>query len=376
MRKLLLLGAVTVCWALPATTRAIPYFARKYSVECARCHVLPPALNTFGEGFVAAGYRSPELRPSRTVPLAVWLSGRSESLPMEPPEDDHQLYGNRVELISGDALTPWLSYFVEWRVLSNESRANGTLRDRSGRFEDIFVTLMARSFDLTAGQFRPLAQVDVSRRLSLSEPLVLSSGLGGTGTGSGRLVGLRGFSPSGRSPAIRGSITLRPREATRWVTGLTIPFPGELSIPLTDSADVQASNEFESKAKGVFVESFVRRDLLSLGGHVFYDESDRYLANVIGTASRGMLHLTGAAGVVKSGTTSRQRFSLELWAVPRPFVGLGVRLEDQMDDNLPRALLPHLNLHWPGTSFTLRLTLEQRLQEFRNTTLLELGAVF
>ena len=89
-----------------------------------------------------------------------------------------------------------------------------------------------------------------------------------------------------------------------------------------------------------------------------------------------MLHLTGAAGVVKSGTTSRQRFSLELWAVPRRFVGLGVRLEDQMDDNLPRALLPHLNLHWPGTSFTLRLTLEQRLQEFRNTTLLELGAVF
>jgi hypothetical protein len=362
--------------ALPASTQAIPYFARKYGVECARCHVLPPALNAFGEGFVAAGYRSPELQARRTVPLAIWLSGRSESLPNEQVEDDYRAYPNRIELISGDAVTSWLSYFVEWRVLSNESRANGTLRDRSGRFEDVYVTLMSRGADLTVGQFRPLAQVDVSRRLSLSEPLVLSSGLGGIGAGSSRLIGLRGFSSSGRSPAVRGSVSVRPSGSTRWVTGVTLPFPGELSIPLTDSAQVQASNEFESKVKGVFVESFARRELWSIGGHVFYDESDRYLANVIGTGARGMLHFGAAAGLVKTGATRRERWSIEMVAIPRPFVGIGARLEDQMDDNVPRALLPHLNLHWPGRRYTFRLTLEQRLQEDRNATLLELGAVF
>src|SRR5687768_11993850 len=112
MRAWKCLTGLVALGGLAAPAEAIPYFARKYEVSCARCHSLPPKLNEFGEGFVAAGYRSSELEARRTLPVAVWLSGRTESLPGEQTNDAYRAYPNRVELISGDALTHWLSYFV------------------------------------------------------------------------------------------------------------------------------------------------------------------------------------------------------------------------------------------------------------------------
>ena len=377
MRRLLVgFGVVCGLMFVAEPVRGIPYFARKYNVSCARCHSVPPKLNEFGERFVANGYRAEGLEGGRTIPLAVWLSLRSESLAGDQTDDGYKGYPNRLEVISGDAVTSWLSYFVEWRALSKESRANGTLRDRSGRFEDIFVTLRRGGAELMVGQFRQIGQVDVSRRLSLSEPLVLSSGVGGKGTGSSREIGLRGFSSSGRSPALRASWTAELRPGTRWVTAVGIPFAGELSIPLTDSAKVQASNELELDVKGWLLESYVRRGLVSAGGHVFYDTGERYLVTGILTASREWLHGTATAGVLRSGAPTRKRWSVEAEAIPHRFVGVGARLEDQFDDDVPKALLPHLNVHFPGTRFTVRLTLEQRIQRDRNATLLEVGTVF
>ena len=374
MHIFFLAAALVTILAQPAN--AIPYFARKYGVTCSQCHLVPAKLNEYGEGFVAGGYRAPELVKRRTWPFALWLSGRSESLPGDQAADDYRAYPNRVELISGDAVTSWLSYFVEWRALSNESRGNGTLRDRSGRFEDLFLVMSHGNAELTIGQFRLLGQVDVSRRLSLSEPLVFSSGLPGTGTGTRREIGLRGFSSAGRSPAVRASWTIPRAPDTRWVTAVSIPVPGELSIPLTDSARVQASNEIEFAAKGVFFETFVRRGLSSLGAHLFYDESDRFLATAIATVSRGALHLGAALGVIKSGDVATGRWSLEAEAFPHRYFAIGARLENQANDNVRRAFPPYVNLHFPGTRYTVRLTVEQRVQSDRNATLLELGTVF
>lgn len=87
--------------------------------------------------------------------------------------------------------------------VSQEPRSDGTLRDRSGRFEDLFFTAAGERAELTIGQFRQDAQIDVSRRLGLAEPIVLAASLAGTGGGSARERSLRAFSPSGRSPAAR-----------------------------------------------------------------------------------------------------------------------------------------------------------------------------
>lgn len=372
-------AAVMVVAIPPQPAWGIPYFARRYGVTCQQCHVTPPKLNAFGEAFVANGYAMSGLSARRTIPLALWVSGRSESLPglTGDQADDVRAYLNRVELISGGKLVaPWLSYFVEWRPVSQESRSDGTLRDRAGRFEDLFVTAVRGPAELTVGQFRQIAQVDVSRRLGLSEPLALGSGLPGIGGGTARERGLRGFSPAGRSPAVRAGWNRTLAGDWRWSTTAGLPVAGELSIPLTDEARVEASNEIEWRPKGVVVESFVRRGIASFGGHAFYDDGDRFLVNLVTTGERLSLHWTAVAGALKSGEVTRGQWSLETEYLPSYFVGIGGRVEDRAADGAEVAFLPYLNAHFPGTSYTVRLTVERRFQRGRNATLVELGTVF
>ena len=369
-------GAVHSVWA-----EEIPYFARKYRVACSQCHVAPPKLNAFGEAFLAGGYQMPSLVPNRTWPFAIWVSGRSDSRPPGSTEDDVRAYLNRVEIISGGrVIAPWLTYFVEWRPVSQEGRSDGSLRDRSGRFEDLFLTASRGAVELTAGQFRQLGQVDVSRRIGVSEPLVLSASLPGSGAGTSREVSLRAFSPSGRSPSLRVGLSQETSHAARWSTYVALPFSGEFSIPLTSEAKTEASNELELNPKGIFVESFIRSGLTSIGAHVFYDsDPDRYLANAVTTGSYRDLHWTGILGVARSGEVTRGRWSIEGEVFPRRltgFLGLGGRVEDQGGDGVEHAVIPYINAHFPGTRYTIRLTLERRLQRDRNATFLEIGTIF
>ncbi|MGQ0714779.1 MAG: hypothetical protein ACT4PJ_13770 [Gemmatimonadaceae bacterium] len=364
--------------APPAAAGEIPYFARRYGVACSQCHVAPPKLNAFGEEFIARGYEMPGLTPRATWPFAIWASGRSESLPLPPgAADDVRAYLNRVELISGGkVVAPWLSYFVEWRPVSQEARSDGTLRDRAGRFEDLFVTATAGRAELTIGQFRQIAQVDVSRRLGLSEPLVLSASLPGAAGGTSREVSLRAFSPAGRSPALRASWNQPMANEWRWTTSLGLPVAGELSIPLTREARREASNEVEWRSKGIVVESYARRGLTSLGAHAFYDDSRRYLVHAVASGSRGPLHATALAGAARTGTPVLGRWSVEAEYLPSYYVGIGGRVEDRASDGADVAYIPYLNAHFPGTSYTFRITLERRLQRGRNATFLEVGTVF
>ena len=84
---------------------------------------------------------------------------------------------------------------------------------------------------------------------------------------------------------------------------------------------------------------------------------------------------TGAGGGVRGPTGSiRGRWSGEIERVLTPSAALGVRGEDQA--GAEPAWVTYGNFHFPGTTWTLRLTLEQRLQAGRGTTLVELGAIF
>ena len=359
-------------WA-PAAADGIPYFARRYGVACSQCHVAPPRLNATGEAFVARGYELPELRARRTWPLAVWATARADAL---PGVADVRGYGNRVEVISGGRISPRLWYFVEWRAVSLETRSDGSLRDRSGRFEDLFVTAALGRAELTIGQFRQVGQVDVSRRIGLSEPLLLSASLPGTGGGSAREISLRGFAPAGRSPAARLGWTAAPAAGWRWTTSAAVPLPGELSLPLTREARAEASNELEWAPKGVVLESFIRRGLFSVGGHAFYDHGGRWLAAGLATGAQGPFHWTVGAGAARSAGVTRGRWSLEGEWFPWWPLGAGVRVEGQGADGLPPAVLTYVNGHLPGTSYTVRLTVERRIQRGRNATFVEFGTVF
>ena len=361
-----------------STADAVPLFARRYGVPCSQCHVTPPKLNEFGEAFVARGYEIPGMNPRRTWPFALWISGRSESLPVpEEMADRLKAYMNRIELIAGGRLPfPATSYFVEWRALSEEARSDGTLRDRSGRFEDLFVTVAPGRAELTVGQFRLLSQVDVSRRVGLAEPLVFAASLPGSGDGTPRERSLRAFSPAGRSPAVRLAWNQPFGSGWRWTTSAALAVPGEFSIPLTDTAKVEASNEIEWRTKGVMLESFARRGLTSYGGHVFYDDSRRYLGQLVVTGRHRALHWAAAGGAAKTGDLLAGRWSLETEYFPNYYLGFGSRVEDRAADGAEVAVLPYVNFHFPGMRYTVRFTLERRFQRDRNATVLEVGTVF
>ncbi len=357
---------------------AVPLFARRYGVPCSQCHVAPPKLNEFGEAFVARGYEIPGMVARRTWPFALWASGRSESLAGVPPEAKDRLraYMNRIELIAGGQLGPNASYFMEWRALSKEARSDGTLRDRSGRFEDLFVTVTPGPLEVTVGQYRLLSQVDVSRRVGLAEPLVFAASLPGIGEGTARERSLRAFSPAGRSPAVKVGWVQSLATGWRWTTSAALAIPGEFSIPLTDTARVEASNEVEWRTKGVMLESFARRGLASWGGHFFYDDSRRYLGQLVTTGSRRDVHWTLAVGAAKTGELLAGRWSVETEYFPTSALAFGSRVEDRAADGAEAAFLPYVNFHFPGTRYTVRFTLERRFQRDRNATVLEVGTVF
>lgn len=374
------LGALLLLQPREAEAGRIPYWARKYNVTCSQCHVSVPRLNGFGAGFLARGYRMPPdsaVTSHRTFPLAIWVSGRSDTRPAGAATAEHvRAYLNRVEVISGGQLiAPSLSYFVEWRPVSQESQSNGTLRDRSGRFEDVFITAYIQSLSITAGQFRQLDQVDVSRRLGISEPLALAASVAGSGGGSSREQSLRAFAPSGRSPSVRVAWQ-RPLRAWNWTAAVALPVPGEFSIPLNEDARIAASNEVEWRTKGVFAESYIRQGAMSIGAHAFYDDSDRYLTNAVATGRMSSFYWTGVGGADKSGGVLRGRWSLEGEFIPQQFAGLGARVEDRAGDGAELAFLPYLNVNFPATQYTLRLTVERRFQKGRNGTFLELGSIF
>jgi hypothetical protein len=372
-----LLAAVLAAFLGQPPAQAVPYFARKYSTQCSTCHVIPPKLNQNGEDFLARGYRfagEPDTR--RTWPFAVWATQRAQ---WDLQRDRARSLPNRVEIISGGPVRKTRAfYFVEWLPVSQEVGGDGGRVERHGRFEDLFVSLPVGPAYFTIGQFRQITQVDVSRRLSLSEPLAFSAGLAGPRALSSRLTGLRSFSLSGRAPAVRLSHQW-PRGARAgdgWYNLMTMPFSGELVIPLTGRVHRERGFEFELRPKGVLFESYYRHGLSSIGGHAFLG-SRRHQLGLVGAYNLGPWFSTAAVGRARERTGRwHSRVSWENELVPWKWAAFGFRIDDRTGPNQPVALLPYVNLEFPVTSYTWRLTAEHRQQSRARQWLLEFGIVF
>ncbi len=290
-RFLLLVAVFAALFTASREAQAIPYYARQHGLSCNACHAIVPKLNAFGQAFWNRGYRLPddmESADNDTVPFAAWITVRQEE---QPDRNISEGFLPKVELISGGPIGDNTSYFVEWRIGSLQTRGDGTIRDRSGRFEDIFINhRFDERFSVMIGQFRALNQEDVSLRLSISEPAIFSSSLPGDPKGNARITSLRAFSPSGRSPG--ASATYQSILGETASDGLfhivTLPFVGELSVPLTPEAHTEASFELHGPPKGVFLETFYREGLSSIGMHAFIDD-DRYLLTGLGKLNLGCL---------------------------------------------------------------------------------------
>jgi len=118
---------------------------------------------------------------------------------------------------------------------------------------------------------------------------------------------LRAFAPSGRSAGVtyqfRSLLGKRPSDGLFHL--VTIPMPSEFSIPLTSEARREASFQFEGRPKGVFLETFYRRGLNSIGGHAFLDR-DRRLVQGVGTLNYKRFYATAGLGMDQRDTPSRR----------------------------------------------------------------------
>ena len=378
LRKAVLV--VSFALLLPGVAAATPQFARKYRVDCSSCHSAPPRLNERGLRFVAAGYRLEGLTAGPTVPLAIWNTVDAEWRHSAGVE---KVFPSRVELLSAGPIgSTRAAYFIEWRALSQSLGGNGRLVNRSGRFEDLFVRVpvdRGGAFSVTVGQFRALAQVDVSLRLSVSEPLVFSSSVpAGSPASTARLTGLRAFSASGRQPGVRLEYQAsRGSSADGWFAGLTIPFAGELTIPFTDAA----SFELEGRAKGVFVESFWRSGLNSVGGHVFVGDRDRQVATLAGTREiTDRIALVGGIGVFQAIGVTDTRFSAGAEYTLTRHIVAGLRVDHRTGQRRDPAVQLYGNGHIPfgPAAFrqAIRVQIEQRIQPQNHSTILALSHVF
>lgn len=365
-----------------SSVSATPQFARLYTTDCTHCHSLPPRLNERGLAFLAGGYRFPTDAPPHAArfPLAVWNTVDGER---RHSADLTKGFPSRVELISGGALgRTGLSYFAEWRPLSQSLAANGRLLNRSGRFEDLLVRApltAGGALALTAGQFRALTQVDVSLRLSLSEPLVFSSSVPTqVRASSARLTSLRAFSASGRQPAVRLEYQPGARRGTAdgWFAAATLPLAGEFTVPFTDAA----SFELEGRPKGVFLESYYRRGLTSVGAHTFVGDRRRLGTAVITHDIARRLAVMAGVGVFKAGTTTDTRVSLGSEATLSSYFVGGVRVDHRTGQGLDPTVLLYGNGHLPFGPSTfrqaIRLQVEQRVQRGNHVTTAALSHIF
>jgi len=372
----LLLGMLA---GLTSIAPAIPQYARTYNASCVSCHTVAPSLNVRGMEFEARGYRgSPgfESRKVGTIPLAFWITGRHEQ---QPSRDFSATYLPKVEIISGGPIGDALSYFLEWRVVSLETLSDGTQRDRSGRMEDLFVTWdVSDKLSLDIGQYRAVRQVDVSRRLSVSEPSLFSAGLAGEPSNNPRIQGLRGFSPAGRSPAI--TVGYHGLQQNSPADGLfsfaSVLFPGEFSIPLSSGARTNASFEFNNSPKGVFLESFYRSGYDTIGAHAFIDDN-RWLLTGVATKAIGNLHLLGGLGIdERSGTGSRLRstaqaeYFLPYGAKSTNRTALGFRVEHLTNNNSDPAFIPYLAFTGINELTAFLIQLQFRAQNDNSNSLL------
>lgn len=249
-------------------------------------------------------------------------------------------------LISADAITPWLSYFAEWRMLSYQTTASQRLFGRHGRFEDLFVQFwLPKRIALTVGQYRMLNQWDVSRRLSLSEPVAFSAGVAGAPSRNARLQSLRSFSLAGRAPSVRATIQTFNRGSVSdgWFHEFVVPMSGELSAPLGSEARRNASFEIEARPKGFLYETYYRRGLSSAGASMFFGRNRR-LANATGILQIGKHSLLASAGTAKfrQGYSDFRLTAGDTW-VPRHWFGLGARVDHQTTVRRRPAFVPHVN---------------------------------
>lgn len=135
----------------PATSEAIPAFARKYDLSCTSCHTNPPRLNAFGEAFHMAGFQIPmttegEIRKKRKIGriwsetdflniFAIRGTGNLvEAFQGGDRADVNLTHPQEAELYLAGTFAQEISYFFELNQVTGEieGKEGGWFEEKSG----------------------------------------------------------------------------------------------------------------------------------------------------------------------------------------------------------------------------------------------------
>ena len=280
--------------------------------------------------------------------------------------DDFRVFPSRLEIVSLGEWKGGSKYFIEWFPFNRSLQTDGSDLDRSGRFENLFVsTPIGKELAIQLGQFRPLIAIDPNRRLAISEPFGLSSSLPGRASADLREQMLRGFSPSFRSPTARISWVRWDDDETgleSWQAHAAALFPGEFSIPTTDDGRRNASFEFEGQAKGMFIEVLRQATAWSASLFHFLGDNRRRATGIAGTFSKAPWSVETAFWTGSgTGSSETKRSTFDLCFSPSWIGAYGLRFDKIEGEE--SWLVPYASFHAGGKEDAWRFAVEARLRQ-------------
>jgi hypothetical protein len=281
-----------------------PQFARQTKLPCSACHSHVPLLNEFGQKFYANGFRLDKSHKTYdTVPLWATFSAQgattpgSKTVPISYDDSEIASYG---------AFQPeGLLYHFEFFPTTNNVAAYG-------------IKSFGSHFAVSAGNINTMSQYDPGLDITLSTPVYLAPAPTGPNNS------LQGpFSPGGSLMGVRlsGSTDSALPYGQGWQVAATVPFSNEIgNAPGFDTTEM---------ARGVYLETFHRQGMNSIGLNSFAGEDGRHYYGAVVQQKVGSMFFEGGGGYANGFGDQTHVYSLSADWVPTFDKALAFRVDSQ-----------------------------------------------
>jgi hypothetical protein len=234
-----MLAAVAVT-ALAPRAKAMPMFARKYNMQCAQCHTMPPRLTPFGYKFLRSGYRlagAEEQAPSPTNALFfnTQVTASNTHFPGDSASDTRGFdsSGSEIQLVTpiGENLAAKFAYSFPGDGPAGIDES--WLQYNNNKPEAPIMTLKAGQLPVMSG-----FELGGARSITLTDPLMFGS--------AGPFQGDTGnFSLSGLERGLEFGVTQGPVTGkVSWLNGVNQAGEGAVGLNGKRAKDFALQGEY------------------------------------------------------------------------------------------------------------------------------------
>jgi len=296
-----------------------PQFARETKLPCSSCHTHVPQLNAFGQKFFANGFKLPKHHEMfKTIPVWVEANAQGTTAPSQGPA---------VQVAYDDSVIGSNGYLDKVDVLYH------ALYGPVGKdlFELYGIHPVTDHLGLFAGKTVVMSQFDPGLDISGTS---LDAYMGPAGTNPNAPPTAMGpFSPGGTTTFVRGIFNTGSSPlpyADGWHLAATVPFANEF----TDSSGGGGPRaDLSSKAKGAFVEGYLRQGMNSYGINMFSGADGRRFLGSVAQKTVGPVYLQGGAAYAEGGLGGKTHvYSISADWIPKFDTAFAFRIDSQNGD--------------------------------------------